>query len=456
MSWRGTLLLVVLASLALGILLFAQRSRTRSAGEPLLAFDPEAAEKISIEEGAGRVDLVKKGELWQIEIPVADRANPEAVKALLGKAAGMEALDQLHPRDLKGNVSLEALGLKQPGKIVTIMAHGKHTVSFGADGAAAGQIYARVDSDRSVYLVPADMASVAFRPSAEFRDPRITALTPDRLEEITLLKNEEGVPRQLRLIQTSGAWMIESPITARAKRETVRKWVSSLIGAKVMRWLPDGTDPAACGLDLPTATVTAHEEGREPVTVTIGSEVTGEPGNRYATCSDRPGICILGGIGEAIAITPASLRSGKPQTVALDAVDKIEIGGTEGSAPLIITRKKGSGDWEITGGTPVVIPAATVAGWHDKFASITARNFETATPDRLALRGLTGTPRRVRFIAHLSENTAEESAGDMVLAQYVFGIPSDGVVAMREGNSSDLMIVPESALDLSKGPETHP
>jgi len=454
-SWRGTLLLVVLAGLALGALLFAQRSRTRSAGEPLLTFDPEAAEKISIEEGSGRVDLVKKGELWQIETPVADRANPEAVKALLGNAAGMEALDQLHPRDLKGNVSLEALGLKQPRKIVTIMAKGKHTVSFGADGAAAGQIYARVDSDRSIYLVPADTASVAFRPSAEFRDPRITALAPERLEEITLLKNEEGVLQQLRLKQTSGNWMIESPVTARADRETVTKWASSLIAAKVMRWLPDGTDPSSCGLDLPAATITAHEEGREPVTITIGSEVTGETGNRYAKCSDRPGICILGGIGEAIAITPASLRSGKPQTVALDAVDKIEIGGTEGSAPLIITRKKGSGDWEIPG-TPVVIPATKVAEWHEKFSSITARNFETATPDRLALRGLHGTPRTIRFIAHLSENTAEESAGDMVLAQYYFGIPSEGFVAMREGNSPDLMVVPENALELANGPKTTP
>ena len=455
MSWRGTLLLVLLAGLALGALLFAQRSRTRSAGEPLLAFDPEMAEKISIEEGAGRVDLVKEGEIWRMKTPVTDRANPEAVQALLGKASGMEALDQLKRGDLKGNVSLEALGLKQPRKIVTIVAGGRHTAFFGADGAAPGQIYARVDSDRSVYLVPSDMAALAFRPSAEFRDPRITALSPERLEEITLFKNESGVPQQLRLKQTSGGWMIESPINARAEKESVGKWASSLIGAKVTRWLPDGTDPSACGLDLPAATITAHEEGGEPSTITIGSEVSGETGNRYARCSDRPGICVLGGIGPAIGTAPASLRSGKPQAVSLDAVDRIEFGGTDGSATLVIARKKGTGDWQIPG-SPEVIPGRKVAAWYGEFSSITALSFEAATPDHLALRGMNATPRIVRFIAHLSENTAEEGAGDMVLAQYAFGTPSGGTVAVREGNSSDLMIVPESALELAKGPKPTP
>lgn len=449
MSWRGTLLLILLAGLALGALLFAQRSRTRSAGEPLLIFDPEIAEKISIEEGAGRVDLVKKGEMWRIESPIADRANPEAVQKLLGKASGMEALDQLNRGDLKGNVSLEALGLKQPRKIVTIMAGGRHTTFFGADGAAPGQIYARVDSDRSVYLVPSDMAALAFRPSAEFRDPRITALSPERLEEITLLKNENGVPQQLRLKQTSGGWMIESPIAARADKEIVGKWAASLIGAKVTRWLPDGTDLSACGLDLPAATITAHEEGGDPSTITIGSEVIGEPDNRYAACSDRPGICVLGGISAAIATAPAALRSGKPQAVPLDAVDRIEFSEAEGSTPLILARKKGTGDWEIPG-TPEIIPGRKVAAWYGEFSSITALNFEAATPDHLSMRGLNGTPCRVRFIAHLSENTAEEGAGDMVLAQYAFGTPSGGVVAIREGSASDLMIVPESALELMK------
>ena len=59
----------------------------------------------------------------------------------------------------------------------------------------------------------------------------------------------------------------------------------------------------------------------------------------------------------------------------------------------------------------------------------------------------------IRLTAHLSENTAEEAAGDMVLAEYAFGLPKDGVVALREETSPELMIVPERALELAKGPK---
>ena len=94
-------------------------------------------------------------------------------------------------------------------------------------------------------------------------------------------------------------------------------------------------------------------------------------------------------------------------------------------------------------------------GWIAKLQEISASGFEPATPERLEARGL-ATPSLIRLIAHLSENTAEEKAGDMVLAEYSFGLPKEGVVALREGNAPDLMILPESAWELAKGPECQP
>jgi len=82
-----------------------------------------------------------------------------------------------------------------------------------------------------------------------------------------------------------------------------------------------------------------------------------------------------------------------------------------------------------------------------------ASGFEPATPDRLAARGMNAPQLTILLIAHLSENTAEESAGEMVLGEYAFGTPSEGMVAMREGDSSDLMLLPADVLELAKGPE---
>ncbi|MEY2906421.1 MAG: hypothetical protein RLZZ408_892 [Verrucomicrobiota bacterium] len=458
MSWRGTLLLLILAGLAIGILLFSQRSRTRSPGEPLLGFDPSAADRITILEGVGRVEMVREDEVWKLVSPLPDRADQAAVQALLDKASGIASLDRLKPADLKGNVSLEALNLKQPRRSVTIRAGKTHTLLFGADGAAAGQIYARVDSDPSVYLVSAETASHAFRPAAEFRDTRLTPLSADHLEEITLSKNASGGSQQLQLKKGMNGWMIESPVSAHGENAAVEAWVGSLLGARIVRWMPEGTDPAACGLEPPVATLSAHEEGGAPVVISIGSEAGDSPGSRYARCNGRPGICIVSGISPALAATPASLRSRNPRTVQLDVIDRIEIGtgGQDGGRPrLLLARKKGGDDWQVVEGGSGDLSGTKVEEWHRRLSSLKASGFEPATPDRLAARGMNPPQFTIRLIAHLSENSAEESAGDMVLGEYAFGTASDGMVAMREGTSSDLMLLPENSLELAKGPEGH-
>lgn len=459
MSWRGTLLLLIFAGLAIGILLFSQRSRTRSPGEPLLGFDPSAADRITILEGVGRVEMVREDEVWKLVSPLPDRADQAAVQALLDKASAVTSLDRLKPADLKGNVSLEALNLKQPRRSVTIRAGKTHTLLFGADGAAAGQIYARVDSDPSVYLVPAETASHAFRPAAEFRDTRLTPLSADHLEKITLSKNASGGSQQLQLKKGMNGWMIETPVSARGENAAVEAWVGSLLGARIVRWMPEGTDPAACGLEPPVATLSAHEEGGVPIVISIGSEAGDTPGSRYARCNGRPGICIVSGISPALAATPASLRSRNPRTVQLDAIDRIEIGtgGQDGGRPrLLLARKKGGDDWQVVEGGSGDLYGTKVEEWHRRLSSLKASGFEPATPDRLAARGMNPPQFTIRLIAHLSENTAEESAGDMVLGEYAFGTASDGMVAMREGTSSDLMLLPENAVELAKGPVEHP
>ena len=456
MSWRGTLLLLILAGLAIGILLFSQRSRTRSPGEPLLGFDPSAADRITIIEGvggAGRVEMVRQDEVWKLVSPLSDRADQGAVQALLDSASGMTVLDRLNPLDLKGrgSVSLESLNLKQPRKTVTIRAGKTHTLLFGADGAATGQIYARVDSDPTVYLVPSATASLAFRPPAEFRDPRLTTLSSDHLAEMELTRNGAGNSQQLRLARNAKGWNIVSPVSARGGNEAVEAWAASLVGARIVRWMPEGTDPAACGLEPPVATVTAREDGGAPVVISIGSETGDVPGGRYARCNGRPGICIVTGISPALAATPAALRSKNPQTVPLDTVDKIEISTGEGG--LLVARKKGSDDWQVVEGGSGDLSRTKVEEWYRRLSSLKASGFEPATPDRLAARGMNVPELTIRLIAHLSENTAEESAGDMVLGEYAFGTASDGTVAMREGDSSDLMLLPEKALELAGGPE---
>ena len=122
MSWRGTLLALLLAGLALSFLLLSDRFHTHPATEPLLGIDAAAVDRIDIVEKGRSVTLVGKNGDWTVQGSFTDRADPTLVRLLLGKASEIVPLDVLRRGDLKGAVSLEALDLKNPKRSVTVTA----------------------------------------------------------------------------------------------------------------------------------------------------------------------------------------------------------------------------------------------------------------------------------------------------------------------------------------------
>lgn len=453
MSWRGTLLLLILAMLATGILLFWGKSHTRTTRESLIDIDPVQASRIIIREGSGSTILKKQSGIWMIDSIPVDRADPDIIHALLQCASGIKPLDTLRSSELKGSVSLEALDLINPMRSLTIEADKTVTINFGVAGATAAQLYARLGSTGSVYLIPSEIAGLAFRPASAFRDPRLTMLVPNHLEEITFSKGNSL--QQLVLRKNREGWKLVSPLATQGDQQAISTWAGELLSTRIERWMPAGTDPASCGLESPSGIFSTHEEGGSPpVTITIGSEVPDSPLSRFAHCSNRPDICVIKGIGAFLEMTPLALRSKKLPSVQYDSIDRIEVRPSGGFLPpLFLSRKKGSEDWERSidgvGADKSTLPGTQVKEWFEKVQAITAQGFEPATPDHLQARGLTQ-PYVIRLIAHLSENTAEEGAGDMILAEYAFGTPADGIVALRAGNSPDLMLVPESSLEWAK------
>ncbi len=460
MSWKGTLALLILAAAALIILFNSGRSRTRSATEPLLHLHSADVTKIIIREGGGVIELNKKKGIWMAGLEAlkdSDRADARLIHSLLEQATEITALDSLNPSDLKGSVSLESLDLKKPKRSITFLEERdgtSKTLALGVEGASKMQIYAKLDRGKTVYLIPSDWVQNAFRPIEQYRDRRLTSLDPNRLEEINLTKGT--ALQHLSLRKGDAGWNLTSPVTSRGSDKAVADWATSLVASKVDHWMPTGTDPVACGMDPSATVISMRESGSSsPVTITIGSAAGGSAQSRYVSCSDRIGICIVPGLERALQVTPSDLRSRQPKPLRLDAIDKIEIYPSELKSKevpiLVIVRKQGGDDWEITGNHPINLSAAEVSAWFEKLQSLRASAFEPATPEKLESAGLTH-PTRIRFIAHLSENTAEEAAGDLVLAEYTFGTPRNGEVAYREGTASDLMVVPDSALELTRGP----
>ncbi len=463
MSWRGTVLLILLAGMALGFLILSDHSKTHPPQEPLLGINPSMADGIEIHEGGNFFAIFKWNENWIVKKHLEngavfrDRANPQLIHALLEAAAEIVPLDILRPRDFKEGVTLPALGLKKPNRAITLHAGKTEMLWIGTEGAAPGSLYVRLDSGKSIYLISGKIATIAFHSAQEYRDPRLTALATNRIDEISIFKG--GSMQQLNLKKKNGSmtgpdadWLLESPLSAKGDDKIISSLLDTLLGAPIIRWMPEGTDLSSCGLDTPSAIIKIHEEGTPtPVTISIGAAVPGASDNYFVRCSDRPGICV---VGEAIKIfltaTPQSVRSKTISSVEYDTVDKIEI--YDQVNLISLTRKPGSEDWNLQHGAEGVIPGSRVKDWFDRFQKLSAESFEPATAEHLNDHALGPQclPIVVSFIAKLSENTAQENAGETKLAQYVFGEVRENHIAMREGNSNELMILPSGTIDLIK------
>lgn len=438
MSWRGTLLLLALAAMAAGIVLLARHSGSRAAGSQILRFDPAGTRAIALIEGESCTVISREKGVWNLMAPVADRADPIAVSRLLETAAGSEALDILAANDQKDSVSPDALGLRNPKRILIIDDGKKHALKLGTAGAASGQIYAMVDDDPTIYLLKDEISPLAFRPSGELRDNRLTMLSTEHLEEAGL--SRRGGLQELLLRRDRAGWRLERPLSAPADPDAVTRWITPVLSAKIVRWLPESSDPSACGLDSPEAVLTLREEGAPPLHIMIGSPVPEIAGAHYARCENRPGICILRDMDRMLEATPFALRSKKLKPVPMDSVDVISI--TRGENTLTLTRKQGGSDWICLEKAGKIVPEAMVKAWYSSLAELAATTFEASTPEKLSARGINSPEAMIRLIARLSENTSEENAGDMILAEYSLGARVGGETALREGNAPDLMIFP--------------
>ena len=176
----------------------------------------------------------------------------------------------------------------------------------------------------------------------------------------------------------------------------------------------------------------------------LGGPVPGTPQDRYATCSDRPGICVLKDATRFLEATPSSLRSRHLSPFQNDAIDRIEISYPGQPTPSVVARRKGGSDWE-SPGRDSSVAGERVDAWLSGLKELPVSDFQPATADRLAATGLSR-PTVIRLIAHLSENTAEEGAGDMVLAEFSLGEPEGGSTAVLEKGSPDLMTVPSARI----------
>lgn len=435
MNPRATLLLFLVTLLVVGGLVYLRLNAptTREAMEAeryAAVFDADSVDGLDLVRGSETISLRRVNGLWQMLAPVNDRADPVVVDRLVMAARFLEVRDRHAQPDQN---ALAEAGLVSPRLRLDLRGDRHVRLDLGAPTAIPEQIFARVDGEASILRVPTTIVELATAPVANFRDPRLTDLAPGDIEKFTVRRADGEMTVRLE----RGQWMVDKPVSAPADPRAVASFLELLLGLRVTGF--NAADPEAAGIlpgQISSISMTPRGGGQS-IDLELLRRGEGAQESFLARFAPRGGTLEVDGTALALfEISPEALRDRSLGHVEPDAVDRINITIAGATRRLV---RSGSG-WidEMEGSSA---DAETIDAFMETFNNTSATGFRPGMSPSEA--GLEPPHARVEFLAWLSENTPEETAGGHLIAGLDIGrVDENGNVLARRLGSDEILSVP--------------
>jgi hypothetical protein len=277
-----------------------------------------------------------------------------------------------------------------------------------------------------VFYYVYDVRMAPDREKAETRKGRVfTAETAD-VTGLTLKRPGESI----ELKREGETWQMAAPVRARADRGPVEEVITNALTSKIDREI--AAAPASLsdfGLDKPAAEVTlALKDGKQLALLLGAKSPTGVW--VYAKERDKPNVFVIGDSVLRDATRPAT--DFRDKTIL--AFDRQQVTGLE-----IVTREDtlalepADNRWKLTRPVALGADAEAVSGFLEKLGAAKVKEFVAEAPASLVPYGL---DRPWRVTLHTGKD--KERASRTLLVGKVE--PSKGVYAMRDGETSVLLI----------------
>jgi hypothetical protein len=447
MSPVKTILLCALA-LAAVIFLSIYEPLTRSTRENaetarrglVLDLDPSKVREIRISTGVNLFDIKRVGNGWRLGTKPKDRADSAMVEQLLKSAAGMRYFDRIAGREFKESSDLSAFGLRNPKRTIEFNGDEKLTVFLGKDAASEERFYVRTDRSRDVFLVSDELLKLAFRDPADFRDRRLTDLSPDQVDRI-IIRRQSG---EIELFHNASGWQITKPLHALADERKVENFLKKLLGQRILEFVTDDSgDLGIYGIVEGRDEITIYAEGSDRhQTLRLGSE---KSGTIFGQFTARDSVYRLSPeTRQLLQVSPEALRDRRLLPVNLDMVDAIRI---RTPAREFLLRREGDG-WVVKDGElERPASAAAVQALADAVSTSEVAAYDTLSDDKAMSFGLGRPQCTVAFLSVLSENTPEARAGEQVISSLTIGKSQNGRVFIRIGETPEVLSVPETIMN---------
>lgn len=287
-GFRSTLILLVVFLGLLGYIYFydSKRPPGPDQGEvkqKVFAVESDKIEEVSVKTAGGDPTLVRKIDgTWQITAPVSAVADQNEITGLTTNLATLEVqrvIDE-NPSDVA------QYGLASPRVEIGFRAAGDtqpRSLQLGDKTATGADLYAKIPSEKRVFLISSYLESTFNRSAFDLRDKAILKFERDKIDAVDIVTPGAGTT----LTKSGTDWRLTSPVAARADTMTVdgligRLQVGQMKSIAAAEAPADGL--AQYGLDKPSVTATVAA-GSARATIVIGKEA--EPGTYYARDTSR-------------------------------------------------------------------------------------------------------------------------------------------------------------------------
>lgn len=235
------------------------------------------------------VKLEKRGESWWLTKPYEWPANVNAVAQIHNELKFLEHKTSFPVADLaKNGQSLADYGLADPAYKLEFTAAGKtdrYTLLVGDNTPIGNRLYLLSPDGARVHVVDRSLAETVSLPVAALRNESIFTIP---VFEVRSLNIQTAAPSNLKVRlrrDAAGRWGFESPILARAAKNTVEVTINALNGLTAKKFLESAdADPGRTGLNSPDLRVTLEGNARRETLLLGQSAGTGE---FYAKIEDK-------------------------------------------------------------------------------------------------------------------------------------------------------------------------
>ena len=258
----------------------------------VLAFSRADVTGLDIVTSGETITVEPDGQKWKMTAPAPRPADGDIVADVLEKVGAARVKEFV----AEGPPSLAQYGLDQPLKLVVHVGKEKDraskTLLIGRTDTEKKGTYAMREGERSVLLIPEDVAKAIPKNTATLRDPTVVTFNREKVQRYDL----ESPKGTVTVTREKDGWKITAPEALVTDQVEAGSVLARLRDLRAQAFLTEDVSSIPRFLATPTVKVTIHEEGAAAPTRVLlapAPDKRGGQGTAYAAVEGRGPVVLV-------------------------------------------------------------------------------------------------------------------------------------------------------------------